>query len=127
MASPQLLLDGSTGEGGGQLVRIAVALSAVTGRAIEVENIRANRTKSRPVGKRGSVQVTGGSFMLFFSFYLSQPGGNRVEGKPGKKKGERGEGETIGDGEPPVLNSPSVKCGFHTRRMLTQRLGIKAA
>ncbi|KAL2106707.1 hypothetical protein VUR80DRAFT_6326 [Thermomyces stellatus] len=55
-----LLIDGSTGEGGGQLVRVAVALSAVTGRAIKIVNIRANRTKSRPVGKRGSVQATGG-------------------------------------------------------------------
>lgn len=57
-----LLIDGSTGEGGGQLVRVAVALSAVTGRAIKIVNIRANRTKSRPVGKRGSVQATGGAF-----------------------------------------------------------------
>lgn len=56
-----LLIDGNTGEGGGQLVRMAVALSAVTGRAIKIVNIRANRTRSRPVGKRGSVQVTGGS------------------------------------------------------------------
>lgn len=44
------------------MVRMAVALSAVTGRAIKIVNIRANRAKSRPVGKRGSVQVTGGSF-----------------------------------------------------------------
>ncbi|SPN99848.1 related to RNA-3`-phosphate cyclase 1 [Cephalotrichum gorgonifer] len=55
-----LLLDGSTGEGGGQLVRLAVALSAVTGQPIRIVNIRANRTRSRPVGKRGSVHVTGG-------------------------------------------------------------------
>lgn len=59
--SPPLLIDGNTGEGGGQLVRMGVALSAVTGRAIKIVNIRANRMKSRPVGKRGSVQATGGS------------------------------------------------------------------
>jgi len=36
-------IDGSYGEGGGQIVRTAVALSAVTGRPIEIINIRANR------------------------------------------------------------------------------------
>lgn len=37
-------IDGSCGEGGGQLLRTAVALSAITGEAIHVRNIRANRT-----------------------------------------------------------------------------------
>ena len=36
-------IDGSYGEGGGQLVRTAVALSAVTGEEIKVTNIRENR------------------------------------------------------------------------------------
>ena len=39
-----LEIDGSYGEGGGQLVRTAVALSAVTGKEIKITNIR----KSRP-------------------------------------------------------------------------------
>ncbi len=38
-----LEIDGSYGEGGGQLVRTAVALSAVTGKEIRVKNIRKNR------------------------------------------------------------------------------------
>jgi RNA 3'-terminal phosphate cyclase (ATP) len=38
-----LEIDGSYGEGGGQLVRTAVALSAVTGTEIRVTNIRKNR------------------------------------------------------------------------------------
>ena len=38
-----LEIDGSYGEGGGQLVRTAVALSAVTGKEIKVKNIRKNR------------------------------------------------------------------------------------
>jgi RNA 3'-terminal phosphate cyclase (ATP) len=38
-----LEIDGSYGEGGGQLVRTAVALSAVTGKEIKVRNIRKNR------------------------------------------------------------------------------------
>ncbi|MGB9941271.1 RNA 3'-terminal phosphate cyclase [Methanosarcina sp.] len=40
-----LEIDGSYGEGGGQLVRTAVALSAVTGKEIRVTNIRKNRPK----------------------------------------------------------------------------------
>lgn len=36
-------IDGSYGEGGGQIVRTAVALSAVTGKPVRIEKIRANR------------------------------------------------------------------------------------
>ena len=36
-------LDGSHGEGGGQIVRTALGLSALTGKSFEVVNIRANR------------------------------------------------------------------------------------
>lgn len=38
-----LEIDGAYGEGGGQLLRTAVALAAVTGREIVVRNIRARR------------------------------------------------------------------------------------
>jgi RNA 3'-terminal phosphate cyclase len=40
-----LHIDGSHGEGGGQILRTAVALSAVTGKSIRVEKIRANRPR----------------------------------------------------------------------------------
>lgn len=36
-------LDGRTGEGGGQLVRIAAALVALTGQSLRVINVRGNR------------------------------------------------------------------------------------
>ena len=39
-------IDGSTGEGGGQILRSALALSMVTARSFCIENIRANRPKS---------------------------------------------------------------------------------
>lgn len=42
MTTP-LVIDGSRGEGGGQILRTSLALSAVTGRPIRIERIRANR------------------------------------------------------------------------------------
>ncbi len=38
-------VDGSRGEGGGQVLRLAVALSAATGRAVRVVRVRANRER----------------------------------------------------------------------------------
>ncbi len=38
-------IDGSYGEGGGQILRTSIALSCVTGEEVEVFNIRANRPK----------------------------------------------------------------------------------
>lgn len=40
-----LTIDGAHGEGGGQILRSSLTLSAVTGRAVQVTNIRANRSK----------------------------------------------------------------------------------
>lgn len=39
-----IVLDGKTGEGGGQLVRVAVALSALTTQPVKITNIRGNRS-----------------------------------------------------------------------------------
>jgi RNA 3'-terminal phosphate cyclase (ATP) len=38
-------LDGSAGEGGGQILRTALALSLITGRAFQLRNVRAGRSK----------------------------------------------------------------------------------
>lgn len=38
-------IDGTMGEGGGQVLRTALALSAITGKAIEITNIRGKRPK----------------------------------------------------------------------------------
>src|SRR4029450_5150929 len=40
-----LTIDGSAGEGGGQILRTSLALSLVTGRPFRIENIRARRRK----------------------------------------------------------------------------------
>src|SRR5689334_13250439 len=41
-ASP-LRIDGSHGEGGGQILRSSLALAIVTGRSVAIDNIRAGR------------------------------------------------------------------------------------
>ena len=45
MTADTITIDGSQGEGGGQIVRSSLALSLVTGRAITIERIRARRKK----------------------------------------------------------------------------------
>ncbi|MCK7491215.1 MAG: hypothetical protein MZW92_05475 [Comamonadaceae bacterium] len=45
MPQPILHIDGAHGEGGGQLVRSAVALAAISGRPLHIRNIRARRAK----------------------------------------------------------------------------------
>ncbi|OIW31133.1 EPT/RTPC-like protein [Coniochaeta ligniaria NRRL 30616] len=45
-----ILLDGRTGEGGGQLVRLAVSLSAVSGQPIRITHVRGNRQGGRGGG-----------------------------------------------------------------------------
>ena len=38
-------IDGAFGEAGGQIVRTCLSLSAITGQAVEITNIRAGRSK----------------------------------------------------------------------------------
>src|SRR5215831_7086191 len=59
-----LLLDGSEGEGGGQILRSALSLSLATGRPFRVTNIRARRSQSglRPqhlACVRGALAISG--------------------------------------------------------------------
>src|SRR5215510_7090051 len=43
--APMITIDGSVGEGGGQILRSSLALSLVTGQPIRIVNIRAGRKK----------------------------------------------------------------------------------
>jgi RNA 3'-terminal phosphate cyclase (ATP) len=40
-----LVIDGSQGEGGGQVLRTSLSLSALTGRPFRIDKIRANRSR----------------------------------------------------------------------------------
>ena len=42
---PVIAIDGGFGEGGGQIIRTSVSLAAITGRTVEIVNIRARRSK----------------------------------------------------------------------------------
>lgn len=64
-----LCIDGSHGEGGGQILRTALSLAAITGRPLRIENIRAERrrpglapqhlTAVRGAGALCAAQITG--------------------------------------------------------------------
>jgi RNA 3'-terminal phosphate cyclase (ATP) len=61
-----LSLDGSYGEGGGQVLRTALSLAALTGVAVRIEGIRASRSKPpRFFTKLSSVQ-NDMNFIIFF-------------------------------------------------------------
>src|SRR3954452_13638053 len=45
MSQPLLEIDGSFGEGGGQILRTSLALSLLTGRPFHLRNVRARRSK----------------------------------------------------------------------------------
>ncbi|HEU0049303.1 MAG TPA: RNA 3'-terminal phosphate cyclase, partial [Nitrososphaera sp.] len=56
-------IDGSQGEGGGQVLRTAISLSAITGKPVKVTNIRAKRQNPglRPQHKTG-IEILGNLF-----------------------------------------------------------------
>ena len=71
MTTSLLELDGSFGEGGGQILRTSLALSLVTGKGFHLSNVRARRTKPglqpqhltsvRAAAAVGQAQVRGAS------------------------------------------------------------------
>lgn len=88
----EVVIDGSMGEGGGQVVRTSVALSAVTGKAVRIKNIRAGRSRPglmaqhltaiRAVGQLCDAEVAGdkvGSSEVMFSPSCVRPGRIDVE------------------------------------------------
>ncbi len=45
MAKREIIIDGSEGEGGGQVLRTSLSLSAITGKPVRIENVRGKRKK----------------------------------------------------------------------------------
>lgn len=62
----EIHIDGSQGEGGGQIVRSSLALALVTGRAVTIDNIRAGRAKpglmrQHLTAVKAAVEICGGN------------------------------------------------------------------
>jgi RNA 3'-terminal phosphate cyclase (ATP) len=87
MIKPEISIDGSQGEGGGQIVRTSLALSMLTGRPVEITNLRAGRDKpglmrQHLTAVRAAVEISGaevigdevGSQTLQFAPQAVQPG-----------------------------------------------------
>src|SRR5262249_46781287 len=85
-----LVIDGSQGEGGGQVLRTSLALSLVTNTPFRIENIRARRSRPglmrqhlpavKAAAEVGRAHVTGdevGSKTLEFRPREAQPGSYR--------------------------------------------------
>jgi len=45
VANREIIIDGSEGEGGGQVLRTSLSLSAITGKPVRIENVRGRRKK----------------------------------------------------------------------------------
>ncbi|KAK2048372.1 RNA 3'-terminal phosphate cyclase [Colletotrichum somersetense] len=53
MSQKLIEIDGRTGEGGGQLVRVAIALAAVTSQGVRITHVRGNRPSRGSAGNGG--------------------------------------------------------------------------
>ncbi|HWA83316.1 MAG TPA: RNA 3'-terminal phosphate cyclase [Fimbriimonadaceae bacterium] len=91
--SDLIRIDGSYGEGGGQVLRTSLSLSAITGRPIEIVNIRGGRPKpglqpQHLAAVRAAAQICGASlkgdalgslYLLFDPHSLPAPGEYRFD------------------------------------------------
>ena len=79
-------IDGSFGEGGGQILRTSVALSAVSGKTVEIENIRKSRPKPG-LSAQHVKAVEGLARICEASISGCQLGSTRLKFAPGKING----------------------------------------
>jgi len=79
-----IVLDGSSGEGGGQILRTALALSAITGRPFTIVRARANRLKPglRPQHRAAARAVAG---LVDAEVSGDEVGSSRLEFRPRRK------------------------------------------
>ena len=76
-------LDGSQGEGGGQILRTALSLSMVTGRAFRIINIRAKRPKPGLL-RQHLTAIKAAQSISNAQVRGDIPGSDEIEFKPGK-------------------------------------------
>ena len=79
-------IDGSTGEGGGQILRTSLALSMLTGRPFRIENIRARRSKPGLM-RQHLTSVEAARTVCSGSFTGATLGSTRLEFTPGTVRG----------------------------------------
>lgn len=80
--TPPLIIDGSFGEGGGQILRTSLALSMMTGQPCTITDIRAGR--SRPgLRPQHLAAVRGGARICGAEVEGDEPGSDRVTFRPG--------------------------------------------
>ncbi len=86
MSTDHLVVDGSFGEGGGQIVRTSVSLSAVTGRPLTLFNIRANR---KPTGlkRQHATAVAAAARICGGDVRGATVGSDRLDFEPGPVRG----------------------------------------
>ena len=80
------MIDGAAGEGGGQVLRTALALAMITGQPFRIERIRAGRQKPGLMRQHltavmAATQICGGSAIG------AEPGSTTLEFTPGKIRG----------------------------------------
>lgn len=81
-----ILIDGAAGEGGGQVLRTSLALSAITGQPFRIEGIRAGRRKPGLMRQHltavlATAEICGGTTVG------AEPGSFMLEFTPGKVRG----------------------------------------
>ncbi|MBL8473889.1 MAG: RNA 3'-terminal phosphate cyclase [Rhodocyclaceae bacterium] len=85
-AMQPLQLDGSEGEGGGQILRTALALSMITGRPFRIERIRARRSKPGLL-RQHLTAVQAAAAISGAVVQGAQPGSQTLEFAPGTIRG----------------------------------------
>ena len=80
-----LEIDGSQGEGGGQILRTSIALSAITQTPVRITNIRAGRKKSG-LKRQHATAVQAAASLCDAETVGASPGSDRLEFVPGQIK-----------------------------------------
>ena len=128
-----IIIDGSQGEGGGQILRNAIAFAALLNKSVEVTNIRAGRSKPglRPqhmTGLRLCAEIAGGRLEG------DEVGSTRVRFKPctsvhTNKKNQRVVfvGDTKTAGSVCLLLQAALPCALFARTHVSGNIGTDTA